>query len=378
MGTVGIICEYNPFHLGHGRQLALLRRENPEETLVCLMSGNYVQRGKPAIFDRTVRAKAAILGGADLVLELPVNVSLRSAEGFADGGIEILSSLGLESVCFGAETREAGTLMEAAEILLTPEFSQELRHCLERGLSFPAARQQAVQTLGGPWQVLSRPNDILAVEYCKAVLRQGSALKVRAIHRQGDYHALQADPENPSATALRSRILAGEPWTGFVPEAVAPAYEEAAVHCLTFGERAVLGKLRSMTREEFEAVPYGSEGLWRKLMHESRHQNCLEDILTAVKSKRYTRSRLDRMVLCAFLGLTEAELTQRAPYVRVLAMNGRGRTALKAMGSSQLVHLGERIEGSWAETEERCTRLYGLFAREPELPRRAERVAVLP
>ena len=104
MGTVGIICEYNPFHLGHGRQLALLRRENPEETLVCLMSGNYVQRGKPAIFDRTVRAKAAILGGADLVLELPVNVSLRSAEGFADGGIEILSSLGLESVCFGAET----------------------------------------------------------------------------------------------------------------------------------------------------------------------------------------------------------------------------------------------------------------------------------
>lgn len=378
MGTVGIICEYNPFHLGHGKQIGRLRAEKPEDAVVCLMSGNYVQRGKPAVFDRTVRAKAAVLAGADLVLELPANVSLRSAEGFADGGIGILTDLGVDRVCFGSETGEAEPLMQAARLLLSPEFSHMLRGELDRGMSFPAARQQAMKALSGPWQVLSRPNDILAVEYCKAIVSRQSPLCVQAIPRGGDYHAREADRLNPSATSLRQRILDGDTWLDFVPQVAAPAYEGAAPHCLGFGERAILAKLRSMEDRDFEGLPYGSEGLWRKLMKESRRQGSLEAILAAVKSKRYTRSRLDRMVLCAFLGLTGEALEATAPYVRVLAMNGRGRAALKGLNRERLVSLGQRTEGLWAETEARLSRLYGLFAQTVRPPIHKEQVIVLP
>src|SRR5699024_5764102 len=142
MRSVGIVCEYNPFHLGHARQLEAVRRMAPEAAVVCLMSGFYVQRGQPAVFDRTVRTKAALLAGADLVLELPVTVSLRSAEGFAAGAVELLSRLGVEGLCFGAETADREQLLDTARVLLDSRLSEALRPYLDRGLSFPAARSR--------------------------------------------------------------------------------------------------------------------------------------------------------------------------------------------------------------------------------------------
>ena len=193
MRSVGIVCEYNPFHLGHARQLEAVRRMAPEAAVVCLMSGFYVQRGQPAVFDRTVRTKAALLAGADLVLELPVTVSLRSAEGFAAGAVELLSRLGVEGLCFGAETAGREQLLDTARVLLDSRLSEALRPYLDRGLSFPAARSRAAADLGADATVLERPNDILAVEYCKAILAQGSKLTPLPIARPGDYHAREAD-----------------------------------------------------------------------------------------------------------------------------------------------------------------------------------------
>ena len=161
MRTVGVVCEYNPFHLGHARQLALLRQQDPEAAVVCLMSGLYVQRGQPAVFSRQVRARAALLAGADLVLELPVTVSLRSAEGFAAGGVEILDRLGVEGISFGAETADRETLLETARQLLSPQFGEALRPHLDEGLSFPAARSRALKDLGGDPAVLGqRPHPL--------------------------------------------------------------------------------------------------------------------------------------------------------------------------------------------------------------------------
>lgn len=378
MALTGIICEYNPFHRGHGRQILCIRAAFPDDGIVCLMSGHYVQRGQPAIFPPAVRAKAALLAGADLVLELPVNVSLSSAEGFARGGVEILGRLGTERLCFGAETEDAGKLTHAAQCLLSPRFSEELRQALDLGLSFPAARSRAAQALGADAGVLSRPNDILATEYLKAILEKQLPMTPFPIRRQGDYHDLEADRENPSATALRRRILAQQPWLGYVPEEVQNAFSGAVPHDLRYGERAVLGKLRTMEEEEFEAIPYGGEGLWRKLMHESRRQNTLEEILTAVKSKRYTRTRLDRMVMCAFLGLTAEKLAEPAPYVRILAMNSRGRSILRQRNTEgYFVNLGKHMEGDYARQEEKLIRLYGLFAGEVELDTLRQRVVLM-
>ena len=377
MAVTGIICEYNPFHRGHGRQMSLLRQAFPSDGVVCLMSGSWVQRGQPAVFSPLTRAKAALLAGADLVLELPVTVSLSSAEGFARGGVEILTKLGAERLCFGAETGDGEKLTGTARALLSPGFSGALRQELDKGLSFPVARSRAAQAMGADPETLTRPNDILATEYIKAILEMGCPMKPFPIVRSGDYHDLEADRENPSATALRRLILAGEPWLDYVPEEARPAFAGAVAHDLSFGERAVLGKLRAMEDEEFERLPFGSEGLWRKLMHESRRQNTLEEILAAVKSKRYTRSRLDRMVMCAFLGLTGEKMAEPAPYVRVLAMSSRGRALLRTRNKEGFfVNLGKTMEGDYARLEQRLTRLYGLFAKETELESPRQRVVL--
>lgn len=373
MRTIGIICEYNPLHLGHRSQLDRIRQEfGPDCAIVCAMSGNYVQRGAPAILDKSLRAKAAILCGADLVLELPVTTALSSAEGFAGGGVRTLAPL-CDTLCFGAENPDSAALMNIARGLLGDDFPPILREKLETGLSFPAARQQALEQLGLSGDILRDPNNILAIEYCKAILSQSIAMEIFPILRRGSYHAEMADSETPSATAVRGLMLNQANWRYCVPKSARQVFQDAPLHCTAAGERAILARLRTMTEAEFEALPYGSEGLWRKLMHESRRSACLEDILTAVKSKRYTRSRLDRMVMCAFLGITEETLRAPVPYIRVLAFNDRGREILRQHKKSGVyLNAGESSVHPYWELEKRCGDLYGLFRREGITPPGAE------
>ena len=164
--VAGIICEYNPLHLGHQKQLSYLKQQK-DTAIVCLMSGNFVQRGHPAIFDKMARAEAAIRCGADLVLELPVTAALSSAEGFAGKGVQILSEL-CDTLCFGAEDADPAQLNNIAKALLSEEWKTQLRVELDKGLSFPAARQAALTAMGIDATILGKPNNILAVEYCKA------------------------------------------------------------------------------------------------------------------------------------------------------------------------------------------------------------------
>ena len=366
----GIICEYNPFHLGHRKQFDMIRdRKCDTEGIVCLMSGDFVQRGHPAIIDKSLRAKAAILAGADLVLELPVTAALSSAEGFAARGVEILSPF-CDSLCFGAESDEPDALLDISRALLSDQFPPLLRAQLDKGLSFPAARQAALEKMGLDGNLVTRPNNILAIEYCKAILSQNSPMAPFPILRQGSYHDTAPDTDNPSATAVRELLKNGGNWADYIPAEVRPVFQNAVLHTISAGERAILARLRTMDDSEFEALPYGSEGLWRKLMHAARREATLEEVLTAVKSKRYTRSRLDRMVMCAFLGLTEADLAASAPYVRVLAFNDRGREILKkARETGHFPNIGERIDHPYQSTETRCGRLYGLYAADkPDAP----------
>ena len=364
MKTIGIICEYNPFHLGHQKQIDHIRAQfGSDAVIVCLMSGNFVQRGMPAVFDKSLRAKAAIDCGADLVLELPKVYALSSAEGFAAGGVTVLSPI-CDYLCFGSETGEADALMETARALLSPEFSPALRTALESGCSFPVARQQALKQMGLDASFLEKPNDILAVEYCKAILAQGSSMKPLPIRREGNYHDTKADAENPSATSLRQLMEQNEPWNTYVPAPARDIFRDAPIHTLFAGERAILARLRTMTDADFEALPYGSEGLWRKLMHACREHATLDDILTATKSKRYTRTRLDRMVMCAYLGITEEILNAPVPYVRVLGARTTGIPALKKARETGLFpHIGEKTGHDYEKLECLWDDLYGLFCR---------------
>jgi len=378
--TVGIICEYNPFHLGHAKQIRMIHDQYSSDCgIICLMSGNFVQRGMPAIFDKSLRARAALLAGADLILELPVTYSLSSAEGFAAGGVKILSGF-CDELCFGTETGTNEALLSTAEALLSSEFTTTLRPRLETGISFPAARQMALSDLGADASLLSNPNDILAVEYCKAIITQNSSMKPFPIVRQGNYHDTEPDPKNPSATAVREMIVGKHNWKSCIPETAHTVFDGASVHTLSSGERAILARLRTMTDMEFEALPFGFEGLWRRLMHACRKYATLDEILTAVKTKRYTRTRLDRMVMCAFLGITREMLGSPAPYARVLGFNDTGRGILKtARESGQFPHTGEDTDDAYQLLEQRCDNLYGLFCEDiPDAPTQKRRVFILP
>lgn len=362
MKIVGIICEYNPFHNGHLTQFRRIRETLGEDTaIVCLMSGNYVQRGAPAIVDKSIRAQAAILCGADLILELPPEISLSSAEGFAAGGVAIASRC-CDRLCFGTESMDAEALLQTAQALCSPEFPPLLRQALSSGCSFPVARSRALAQMGIPW-TLSTPNNLLGVEYTKAILQQGSTMEPMPIFRAGSYHDTTLRPDTPSATALRQQMVSGGSWEAAVPPQAAALFQNATPHTLEAGERAILARLRTMTEEEFAALPYGSEGLWRKLMKAAGRRATLSDVAEAVKSKRYTRTRIDRMILCAFLGLTQAQIGLVPPTLRVLGFSAQGRRILRA-------HPEFRNAGEAVSPEElRLGSLYGLFSTQtPDAP----------
>ena len=370
MQTVGVICEYNPFHLGHARQLGLIRRQlGQEAAIVCLMSGNYVQRGEPAVFDKCVRARAAVEAGASLVLELPVTYALRSAEGFAAGGVSLLSRLGCGFLSFGCESGDGDALLRAAEASCSLEFEQALHANMQTGLSYASARQRALEALGQDGQLLTRPNDILAFEYCRAILTQESSMRPLAVRRPGDYHADTPDAENPSATAVRRLILSGGDWRQYVPAAC--TYENAVPHTLLWGEKAVLARLRGMEQADWARAAHGSEGLWSKVWKAVQAQADYEHILEAAKSKRYPRTRLQRLLLCAYLGLDAQTLLREAPYVRALAFDEAGQAVLrqaKQTGSLPLINAGQTPpDKAYDALERRCAALYGLFAEQPEI-----------
>lgn len=362
MKTVGIICEYNPFHNGHLTQFRRIREMWGEDTaIVCLMSGSYVQRGAPAIVDKSIRAQAAILCGADLVLELPPEISLSSAEGFAAGGVAIASRC-CDALCFGTESMDKEALLQTAQALCAPEFPPLLRQALSTGCSFPVARGRALMQMGISWDV-SSPNNILGIEYTKAMLQQGSAMEPLPIFRAGSYHDTALCTDAPSATAVRQQMSSGGSWEAAVPPQAAALFQNATLHTLEAGERAILARLRTMTEAEFEALPYGSEGLWRKLMKAAGRYATLSEIVDAVKSKRYTRTRIDRMILCAFLGLTQAQMGVVPSTVRVLGLSAQGRQILRA--HPEFRNAGENV----SPEELRLGSLYGLFSTQtPDAP----------
>lgn len=369
MSIVGIICEYNPFHLGHAKQLAHIRQTLGADTaIVCLMSGNYVQRGEPAVFDKSVRARAAVDAGASLVVELPVTAALQSAEGFAYAGVRILSQLGCEYLSFGCES-DGEALIRAAAQSLTPDFEQALRTQLQQGLSYAAARQRALAARGADGALLEKPNDILAFEYCRAIWQQQNAMRPLPVRRPGDYHDETPDEENPSATAVRRLILTGSDWRQYVPAVC--GYENAAPHALLWGERAMLARLRGLEKEDWQLAAYGSEGLWSKVWKAVRSQPDYESILAAAKSKRYPRTRLQRLLLCAYLGIDDETLRKTPPYVRVLAFDEAGQAVLHAAKKEArlaLVNAGEiPPDAAYCALERRAADLYTLFSR-PDAP----------
>lgn len=338
MRTAGIICEYNPFHRGHAWQIDALRAQLGADTaVVCAMSGNFVQRGDFAILRAHARAEAAVRGGADLVLELPLPWAISSAEGFAAGGVGVLTATGaVDTLVFGSECGDTETLRAVAAVLESDAFAALLRQRLAEGTSFAAAREAAArELLGDRAAVLAQPNDILGVEYCKAIARQNAVMEPLALARKSVGHDGGAVEGFASASHIRRLLISGGNAAEFLTPESADIYAREcaagrAPVTMANAERAILARLRALTEADFAACDSGGEGLYHRFYDAVQHETSIEDILAAAKSKRYAYARLRRLLLSAFLGLT-AELPARIPYLRVLACNERGREVLKTM-----------------------------------------------
>ena len=332
--TVGVICEFNPFHKGHQYLLDTLRQKGAD-TIVCAMSGNFVQRGDAAIADKLTRAEMAVRCGADLVLELPTPWAMATAETFARGGVEVLTMAGCDTVAFGSECGDMDALQAVADALCDDDIMLTVKRHLESGVTYAKARQMAVaERLGAAAQLLEQPNNTLAVEYLKAIRKLQVDIKCITIPRIGAEHDGDAVGEVASASHLRELIKSGRSVEKFVPPTAAEVLRRAAEQGsypvdITLCERAILAKLRSMSEDDFAAYDPGGEGLYHRLYDAVRQATTLEELLTLAKTKRYPMARLRRMVLAAWLGLHETP--EKVPYLRVLAANEQGRKHLRSL-----------------------------------------------
>ena len=365
METAGIVAEYNPFHRGHAWHIAETRRRlGGDAPVVCVMSGHWVQRGECALADKWLRAALALDRGADLVVELPTPWAMASAESFARGAVSLLAATGVVDVLsFGSETGKLAPLEEAAAALDAPDYPERLRAALGRGLSFPAARQEAAGAA-----CLSAPNNNLGVEYLRSLRALGSTIRPLTVPRQGAGHDGPAAGGFASASELRRLLRAGRGEEA-APYLTAPWSGELAD--MQHIERAVLARLRTMGEGDWAALPDGggAEGLPSRLAKAAREAVSLEDFYTRAKTRRYPHARLRRLALAAFLGLRAAERPAAPPYVRVLGLGGRGRALLRRMKDTCPLPVivkpaqARELDGparTLFESEARYTDLYGL------------------
>ena len=340
MRICGVVSEYNPFHKGHAHQISETKARLGEDcAVVCCMSSDFVQRGDAAILPKHLRAKAAVLGGADVVLELPAPYALRSAEGFAQSAVDILLGTGvLTDLSFGAEDADPALLKETASLLLEHWTVQDTLLHLKTGISYAAARERALYArVQERAEILQKPNNILAVEYCKALVRRESDVDILPIHRVGAGHDEGAEGEYASASHIRQLLREGKTDEAlpYLPDSTADILKEAmdkgqALIDQSRLENAMLSTLVRLTAADLSALPDANEGLDNRLLEAIRKGRSIEDICAQAKTKRYALSRIRRMIYCAYLGITKEESAAPPPYVRVLAFSDKGREVLKA------------------------------------------------
>ena len=345
MRAVGIICEYNPFHSGHEFHIRRAR-ECSGLPVVCVMSGHFVQRGEAAVMNKFARAEAAVSCGADLVLELPLPWACAGAQRFAEGGVGLLSATGIVShLAFGSESADLKAITAAAQLTDDQTVNARIRAFLASGMGYAAARERAVReadpTAGA---TLASPNDILGVEYVRAILRHGYPLTPLPILRHGASHDGSPAGRFASASHLRGLLRAGRGDEAFMflPGASIRIFNRerdagrAPVDPAAL-DTAILSVLRRMTAADFAALPGSSEGLEFSLAKAAKEAVDPADFCARVKTRRYSHARMRRICMAALLGLTRDMTDIAVPYARVLALNDTGRALLREIRTIPVV-----------------------------------------
>jgi predicted nucleotidyltransferase len=344
--VIGVVAEYNPFHNGHYYHLQATKEITGAEYCVAVISGNFTQRGDTSIVNKWAKAYMAICGGADLVIELPTVYSISSAENFASGAVKILDNLKVvNAISFGAEANDFATLNNIANVLYEEPkaYTNILSHELKKGISYPAARENALMMYLNDIKryanTLSSPNNILAIEYLKALKIQKSKLEPIMIKRKKVYYNDNKIVDDfASATAIRKLLQDGEyaNLRKVIPRSSYTIIGQESrkggmVLSLAKYEKEIIYALRKMTVEEIADLPDVSEGLQFAIKNAANEANNLKDLISNIKSKRYTQTRIQRILLYALLGIDKKLMENSrkvVPYVRVLGFTQKGKSLL--------------------------------------------------
>lgn len=340
MRLAGIIAEYDPFHNGHKVHIDSVHADGATHIAV-VISGSFTQRGEPALLTKFDRAQMALACGADLVLENPLPFAMAPAERFALGGVSVLHALGcVDTLSFGSEGGGIAALQELAALIDTAPYAQALREALTTGIPYAAARQKAAKVCKADnlAALLESPNNTLGLEYIRAAAKIGADFRFHTLKRVGAAHnADEITDAVASASHLRGLIREGRADEAAVcmPSASVKILEKAVAAGrvatrVDVLEHALLARLRTMALADFAALPYISEGLENRLYQSSRAATSYTELLEAVKTRRYPAARLRRVLWAALLGLPSENACLMPPYIRVLAMNERGREILSA------------------------------------------------
>lgn len=364
MKISGIVCEYNPFHNGHAYHIEQTRRSGATH-IVCVMSGNFVQRGDIAVLDKFTRAELAVRSGADLVIELPVAYCLSPAENFARGAVYLLDGLGcVDEISFGSECGDIQKIISAMNIAGEVSKTEAVRMFRERGYTYPRAVSEILrETDRESAEIISEPNNILAVEYLRALQYFKSDIKPFTVKRYGASH----DSAEPSANSASASYIREHPESArkFVPEIWADALENGTAD-LKHLERAILYKVRTATHEEIREVP-DSKGLDERIC--GNPAKSLGELFSSVKSKNCTMAKVKRVILSLLIGITEIHMQSLPPYARVLAFNEKGREILALAKKTKKIPVGTSLAKlgglnadahCFAELESKATDIYSL------------------
>lgn len=346
MKICGIISEYNPFHNGHAYHMERARLSTRADCIVCVMSGNFTQRGEPAVFDKWIRTEAALKNGADIVIELPLFGAVQSAEGFAESGVRILDGIGADFIAFGSEYEDLALLHQAASLLAREpqDYKEYLKKYLNEGFSFPAARAKAagycLDLDEGKKEVFSGPNAILAMEYLKAMIKMGSFMQPVAIGRTGSgYNEISLQGVFSSATAIRNEIQNNsftDTLKSYLPAEAFNIYQRHITGgfkpvCMQDISGFIIYVLRKSSLTEIKNLYDVAEGLENKIEQAAKRYSNVDGLLFYIKSKRYTYTRLCRILLYALLGITKDTMEafkQNKPYAKILGIRKQSEAAL--------------------------------------------------
>lgn len=377
MDICAIIAEFNPFHNGHAYLIRQARQMGAGH-IVAVMSGNFVQRGEAAIAEKRVRTRAALSGGADLVLELPLPYACATAERFSYGAVSILASLGcVDSIVFGSERGDIAVLQRAAGLLEDRRLSGLLRSMRKEGITFAKARQTAIAEIGGEEiaELFASPNNILAIEYLLKLRQLAPSIRPLTVPRASVSHDSGRPAGGFASASYLRKAFSPEELDAYTPCGF--VYEDAVKRGMAPArmdrlETAILARLRGLNKGRLTSLPDLSEGLENRLHWAIRQAGSLDELYSLVKSKRYTLARVRRLILSAFLGIPGNFCRVPPPYLRILGMNNAGRDVLgKAKPSVPLSASPARLEeqggiaADFVRLEAASTDLYALALPKP-------------